>query len=62
MSKEEKKEASADAVEKLTEHCKNKKFASHKMPINTFQDARATLNTLQGEVSMHNVAASISYV
>ena len=62
MSKEEKKDASADAVEELTEHRENKTSASHNIPVNAFQDARATLNTLQGEVCTHGVANSISYV
>jgi hypothetical protein len=62
MSKEEKKDASADTVEELIEHRENKNSASHNVPVNAFQDARATLNTLQGEVCTHSIANSLSYV
>jgi hypothetical protein len=51
LSKEEKAAVSADAMEELQDHRENKITAQHNMPLNAFQDTRATLNTLQKDVS-----------
>jgi hypothetical protein len=51
MTKEEQENATADALEELKEHRENKAVAHHNNARSAFQDTRATLNTIECEVS-----------
>jgi hypothetical protein len=51
MTAEEKTNATINGMEGLKEHRENKAFGGHSVPINAYQDSRATLDTLQNEVS-----------
>jgi hypothetical protein len=50
MSKEEQSNISTDAVKHLKDHHENKSSGQHSIPLNSFQDSRASLSGVEADV------------
>jgi hypothetical protein len=50
MSKEEKENITTDAMERLKDHRENKSSGRHNIPLNAFQDSRASLSVIEADV------------
>jgi hypothetical protein len=61
MSKEQRDDYVKDSKENLTEAREMKKFATHNAPLNAFHDARASLESIELQVS-RIVTALITHV
>lgn len=51
MSSDNKENLSVDAITSLKAHHENKTVVRHNVPLNAYQDTRATLSTFENDVS-----------